>query len=189
MPTVLIPLADGVEEMEAVITIDILRRAQWNVTVAGLEDGIVTASRGVRLVPDQTWSAIDPRAFDILMIPGGAGGAEHLAQDERVLETIRLFDRSGKRIGAVCAGPLVLQAAGILKGRQATCHPGVADKLTATIRLNDRVVVDRNLVTSQGPGTCFQFALALVCLVDGPEKAAALAQAMVLPQEGFNPGT
>jgi len=189
MPSVLVPLADGVEEMEAVITIDVLRRAQWNVTTAGLKDGLVTASRGVRFVPDQVWSAIDSHAFDILMIPGGAAGAEHLAQDERVLETIRWFDRSGKRIGAVCAGPLVLQAAGILKGRQATCHPGVADKLTATVRRNDRVVVDRNLVTSQGPGTCFEFALALVRLVDGPEKAAALAQAMVLPQEGLKAET
>jgi 4-methyl-5(b-hydroxyethyl)-thiazole monophosphate biosynthesis len=180
MSRVLIPLADGVEEMEAVIIIDVLRRAQWTVTAVGMQDGPVTASRNVRLVPDRPWPAVNPRDFDVLMIPGGAGGVERLAADERLLDAVRMFERTGKWIGAVCAGPLVLQAAGILNGRKVTCHPGVASRLTATGRSNDRVVVDGKLVTSQGPGTSFEFALTIVRLIDGPDKAEALALSMVL---------
>jgi len=180
MPTVLVPLARGVEEMEAVMIVDVLRRAQWTVVAAGLEDGPVTASRGVRLVPDRTWSDILPGRFDVLVLPGGGPGAERLAADERILNAIREFHAAGKWMGAVCAAPLVLQAAGILGGRQVTCHPGVAAKLTATARLSDRVVVDGRLVTSQGPGTCFEFALTLVRLIDGPAKATTLADALVL---------
>lgn len=180
MPTVLVPLANGVEEMEAVIVIDVLRRAQWTVTAAGLDEGVIVASRGVRLVPDKPWSEIEPDAFDILMIPGGAGGTARLKADVRVLDVVRAFDRAGKPIGAVCAGPLVLQAAGILAGRRVTCSPAVTERLTVTPRLTDRVVVDGHLITSQGPGTSFEFALAMVRLVDGDAKADALAKGMVL---------
>jgi 4-methyl-5(b-hydroxyethyl)-thiazole monophosphate biosynthesis len=180
MPTVLVPLANGVEEMEAVIIIDVLRRAQWAVTTAGIDEGVIVASRGVKLVPDKSWNDVHPADFDILMIPGGAGGVDRLKADPRVLEAVRTFDRDGKCIGAVCAGPLVLQAAGMLKGRRVTCHPGVAERLTVTPRLADRVVVEGRLVTSQGPGTSFEFALAMVRLVDGAEKADTLAKGMVM---------
>jgi 4-methyl-5(b-hydroxyethyl)-thiazole monophosphate biosynthesis len=180
MPTVLVPLANGVEEMEAVIIIDVLRRAKWEVTTAGVDAGVIVASRGVRLVPDKPWNEIRPEDFDILMIPGGAGGVDRLKTDAQVLDTVRSFDEAGKRIGAVCAGPLVLQAAGILAGRRVTCHPGVAGQLTVTARLADRVVVDGHLVTSQGPGTSFEFALAMVRLVDGAEKGDTIARGMVL---------
>ena len=180
MPTVLVPLASGVEEMEAVIIIDVLRRAKWEVTTAGVDTGVIVASRGVRLVPDKSWDEIRPADFDILMIPGGAGGVDRLKADERVLAAARSFAKADKWIGAVCAGPLVLQAAGLLAGRRVTCHPGVTAQLTATPRLDERVVVDGRLVTSQGPGTSFEFALAMVRLVEGEAKAAAIAKAMVL---------
>lgn len=178
MPNVLVPLANGVEEMEAVIIIDVLRRAQWKVVTAGIDDGVVTASRGVRLVPDQPWAGLDPSGFDVLMIPGGGPGVERLIKDARFLATIREFDLAGKWIGAVCAAPLTLQAAGILRGRRVTCHPAVADRLTVTPRLDDRVVVEGRLVTSQGPGTSMEFALAMVRLVEGDRKAQSLAQSM-----------
>jgi 4-methyl-5(b-hydroxyethyl)-thiazole monophosphate biosynthesis len=178
MTNVLVPLANGVEEMEAVIIIDVLRRAQWNVVTAGIDAGVVTASRGVRLVPDTAWLNLDPSGFDVLMIPGGGPGVERLLKDQRFLETIRSFNQAGKWIGAVCAAPLTLQAAGILQGKRVTCHPGVAAALTATSRLNDRVVIDGKLVTSQGPGTTFEFALTLIRLLEGPEKALSIAQSM-----------
>ena len=180
MPAVLIPLAHGVEEMEAVIMIDVLRRAEWQVMVAGVDEGIIKASRGVRLMPDKLWADLAPDDFDILALPGGAGGTDRLSQHQPLLELIRRFDRAGKWIGAICAAPLVLQAAGILTGRQVTCNPGVASKLTATPRRTERVVVDGRLVTSQGPGTAFEFALTLIRLVDGEAKARTLAESMVL---------
>lgn len=180
MPNVLIPLAHGVEEMEAVILIDVLRRAQWQVVTAGMDDGVIQASRGVRLAPDKPWADVKPDDFDMLVLPGGAGGAERLSHHNALLQALVRFDRAGKWIGAICAAPLVLQAAGILSGRRATCHPGVAAKLTATPRRNERVVVDGKLVTSQGPGTAFEFALTLIRLVDGDAKAHTLAEGMVL---------
>jgi 4-methyl-5(b-hydroxyethyl)-thiazole monophosphate biosynthesis len=181
MPRVIVPLAEGVEEMEAVILLDVLRRAKWEVHAVGLQPGPVRASRGVGLLPDSTWSDIDPTAYDVLAIPGGAEGARRLQADGRVLETVRCFVSAERWVGAVCAGPLVLQAAGVLDGRKATCHPAVADKLIRAHRLPDRVVVDGRIVTSQGPGTCFEFALTLIRLIDGSEKAQAVAGPILLP--------
>jgi len=179
MPTVLVPIANGTEEMEAVIVIDVLRRAQWTVTVAGVDDGPITASRGVRLLPDTHWRDITPADFDILMIPGGSPGVERFLQFPPLLDAVREFHRAGKWIGAVCAAPLVLQAAGVLSNRKATCHPGVAERLTCTPRSSERTVTDGRILTSQGAGTTFEFALMMVGLVDGPGKAQAIAGAMV----------
>ena len=175
----LVLLAEGVEEMEAVIAIDLLRRAKWDVTAAGLEAGPLTASRGVRLVPDRKLEGLRADDFDVLVVPGGAGGVKRLRAHAGVLELVRQFDRAGKTIAAVCAGPLVLQQAGILEGRNATCHPDVAGELTAARRSDARVVVDGHLLTSQGAGTCFEFALALVARHDGPEAAARIARGIV----------
>lgn len=181
MTHVLIPLADGCEEMEAVILIDTFRRAGWEVTAAGLKPGEVRASRGVRLIPDALWDEIDPGAFDMLVLPGGGGGTENLKKDRRVLEAVRSFQQAGKLVAAVCAGPLVLQEAGILEGRKATCHPSVAAQLTVPTRLPERVVIDRGVITSQGPGTSFEFALAIVAMVEGQARADAIGAALVLP--------
>ena len=177
---VLIPVADGSEEMEVVIVADTLRRAQWHVVLAGFAAGAVTAARGVRLVPDVAWADVTTETFDMLVIPGGWEGVRALVKDERLLVTVRAFIANGKWVAAICAGPLVLQAAGVLKGRRATCHPGVAGELTQTPRLNDRVVVDNQLITSQAPGTALEFALALIRAVEGDAKAAELVKSMVV---------
>jgi len=177
---VLIPVADGSEEMEVVIVADTLRRAQWHVVLAGLCAGTVTASRGVRLVPDAVWADVAPETFDMLVIPGGSQGVVAMTKDERLLAAVRTFMANGKWLAAICAGPLVLQAAGVLKGRRVTCHPGVADELTQTPRLNDRVVVDGRLITSQAAGTTFEFALELIRAVEGDRKADELAKSMVV---------
>lgn len=183
MKTVLVPLADGVEEMEATIVVDMLRRAQWHVLAVGLKAGTVTAARGTRLVPDAVWDQIDPTQFDVIAIPGGALGVEHLRHDRRVVDAVRVHAESGKLTAAVCAGPLVLQDAGVLAGRRATCHPGVAAEFTRTQRVDEPVVVDGNIVTSQGAGTSFAFALTLVALVEGAARAEELARAIALAPE------
>lgn len=179
MTRALIPLADGVEEIEAVIVIDTLRRAEWDVVAAGIRPGPVTASRGVRLIPDAEWQKIDPASFDALILPGGARGTEELCRDVRVLETIRCLIAAGKIVGAICAAPLVLRSAGVLAGRRATCYPGLAAQLAGAKYLSDRVVVDGNLITSQGPGTAFEFALRLVEMRD-PDRAREVASAMLV---------
>lgn len=181
MIKVLVPLAEGVEEMEAVIVVDVLRRAQWHVCCAGLVPGVVKASRGVFLQPDTTWDKIDPASFDLIMIPGGMEGTRRLMVDTRVLMAVKNSVAAGRWVGAVCAGPLVLQVAGVLGGHKMTCHPGVSDQLTAVQRLPDRVVVDKPFITSQGPGTCFEFALTAIRLLESPEKAHKVAEGLLLP--------
>lgn len=178
MSKVLVPLAEGVEEMEAVIVIDTLRRAGFEVVTAGLQAGPLTASRGVRLIPDTTLDEVDADAFDALVLPGGKGVAR-LRQDARVLAAVRTLHTQGRWVCAVCAAPLVLQDAGILAGRKVTCFPGVAEQLTATARRPERVVVDGHLITSQGAGTSLEFALEMVRQLGGAALAERVAREMV----------
>jgi len=182
MTRALVPLADGTEEMEATIIIDVLRRAGWDVVAAGVTGTAIDASRGVRLLADGDWHSLDPADFDVLAIPGGAVGTENLMGNESVLETVRCFMESDRLVGAICAGPLVLQAAGIVAGRRVTCHPGVADQLTDTVRVEERVVIDGKLITSQGPGTAMEFALAVIAAIDGPEAANNVRAGLILPE-------
>ncbi len=180
---ILIPLASGVEEMEAVIVMDVLRRARWDVTAAAVGGALtLTASRGVKLTADCCWDDLgeDVEAFDAMVIPGGLGGTRILCGTDAVLHTIRSFHQAGKRIGAICAGPLVLQAAGVLAGRRYTCYPGLeADILNATHETGN-TVRDGNLITSRGPGTAFEFALELIMVEDGMDAAATVRRQLLL---------
>ena len=177
----LVPIANGSEEMEAVIIIDTLRRADWDVTAAGLTDGIIEASRGVRLVPDTTWDAIDPDDFDVLLLPGGFGGTEAFMQHAGVQQALRDFNAKGKWIGAICAAALALNEAGILEGKRFTCYPGVEQKLPADVQpVDEIVVVDGRLITSQGPGTAFEFALNVIAECSSPNKSGEVRAGLLL---------
>lgn len=182
MPNVLVPIANGSEEMEAVIIIDTLRRAGIAATVTAIGDNrTITASRNVALVADALWDDMRPNDFDAIVLPGGAGGTEAMIATTSLRDTIQQFDRQQKLIGAICAAPLVLQAAGVIKGQTVTCHPGVADKLTQAIRLDKRVVQNGHLITSQGPGTAFEFAFALIATLCGPETVQNIMPGLILP--------
>ncbi len=181
MTRALIPIADGTEEMEAVILIDTLRRGGWDVVSASVSDSLVIeASRRVKLVADVLWDDSCCSEIDVLVIAGGAKGTETLADDPRILKAVRDCHEKGAIIAAICAGPLVLQAAGILHGRRATCHPAVADSLTAAQSCDARVVIDGNIMTSQGPGTAFELSLALIERRDGQEAARRVETGLVL---------
>ena len=177
----LVPIANGCEEMEAVIIIDTLRRAQWEVTAAGLDADPVEAAHRTKLVPDTTWDQVDPADFDILLTPGGFGGTMALAGHEGVLRAVREFDAAGKWIASICASPLVLHAAGILEGKRFACYPGVEKELPPDVQpVDETVVVDGHLVTSQGPGTAFEFALTLIEQCSGPDAANAVRKGLLL---------
>lgn len=181
MKKVLVALAAGAEELEAVAVIDVLRRAGCAVTAAGIAGaGPVECSRRVRIVPDAKWVDVAPSDFDVLIIPGGMAGVEALMKFPALLETIRCFDAAGKMLAAICAGPLVLHAAGVLKGRRATCYPSCSARLTDAIFVGERVVRDGHIITSQGPGTALAFALFLAAALEGVEKADAVAAAMLV---------
>jgi 4-methyl-5(b-hydroxyethyl)-thiazole monophosphate biosynthesis len=169
-----------VEELEAVGIVDTLRRAAWEVTAAGVGGTTVTASRGVRLAADVPWEDVDPGTFDLIVIPGGAEGTRTLSRHAGVLGAVRALHAAGRPVGAICAGPLVLQAAGVLRGRKATCHPSVRSELTDAVPVDDRVARDGNVFTSRGPGTVIEFALELIAALESREAAETVARGMVV---------
>ena len=171
MAKVLVPLAQGCEELEAVTIIDILRRAGIDVVAAGLAAGPVRASRGTVLLPDTTLDEVQQQSFDMVVLPGGMPGSEHLKNDARLIALLQRTAAAGKHVAAICAAPMALHAAGLLQDKQATSYPGVLDQLPGTHRYSlDAVVTDGKVVTSRGPGTAMDFALTLVELLVGKPK-------------------
>lgn len=172
MASVLVPLAQGCEELEAVTIIDLLVRAGIEVVSAGLEAGPVTASRGVVLLPQMTLDEALQRDFDMVVLPGGMPGAANLDNDPRLHELLRRMADSGKFTAAICAAPRVLAHAGLLSGRQATSYPGHLDtmNLPDVEYRQEAVVQDGKVITSRGPGTAMDFALALIEQLVGQDK-------------------
>lgn len=169
MKTAAVVLAEGSEEMETVIAVDVLRRAGIATDVIGLEPGLVKCSRDVCVQPDMAWEQADFDRYDMLVLPGGKAGMERMRADERVIEVLGSFAAQGRLIGAICAAPLLLDAAGLIERTRVTCHPGVADQLRSGERVDERVVVSGRIVSSQGPGTAMEFALQLVEMLLGME--------------------
>ena len=172
-------LATGFEEIEAVSIVDILRRAEVGVTVAGLQAGAIEGAHDINVVPDTTLGEIDVKKFDAVILPGGNPGYVNLGKDKRVLDAVKTAFERGKLVAAICAAPSVLAQAGILKGKKATVFPGMESALTGAKPVDERVVVDGKLVTSQGPGTALEFALTLVELLVGKEKAQEIKAKLV----------
>ena len=181
-PRVLVPIADGTEELEAVTIIDVLRRAGAEVTVAAVHDLQVTASRGVKLVADTPIDACQGETYDMVVVPGGIPGAEHL-RDSPVLRDLLVRQRAaGRWYGAICAAPaVVLGHHGLLGPEKATCHPGFADQLPDASQAHRSVVVSGRCITSQGAGTALAFALTLVERLFDRSTATEVATAMVAP--------
>jgi len=177
---VLVPLATGFEEIEAVTVIDILRRAGIDVVVASLEPGPVQGSHGITLAADQDLSTVIDQHFDMVALPGGMPGAANLQRDSRITSLLQSTAGHGGVIAAICAAPMVLAAAGLLQGYRATSYPGFLDSAAAqgTVISNEAVVSDGNRVTSRGPGTAMDFALALVENLLGSKSRQALEQTL-----------
>ncbi len=168
---ILVPLANGFEEIEAVNVIDILRRADVDVVTAGLKEGLVEGSHKIKMLPDTTLDKIDYRDFDGLVLPGGSPGFINLGNDERILKMAQEMDKVGKVVAAICAAPSVLIKAGVLQGRRATVSPSGKAQVEACANFSEeRVLVDGNLVTSRSPGTALEFGLKLVEVLAGKEK-------------------
>ncbi len=181
MKKVLVPLAPGFEEIEAVTVIDVLRRAGIEVVVAGTQVGPIEGSRGIRVTADKMLEGVSAEEFDMIVLPGGGKGVENLQKHPRMAPLLEEFFAKQKPVGAICAAPSLLAAAGLLRGKQATSHPSVKEKVAAaSIYSEERVVTDGKLVTSRGPGTAMEFALKLVEILAGPEKVSELKAAMLV---------
>ena len=172
MASVLVPLAQGCEELEAVTVVDLLRRAGIDVITAGLDTQPVHASRGVTLLPDMSLDAALQLEFDMIVLPGGLPGADHLRDDPRVIELLKKMAAADRYTAAICAAPRVLAHAGLLDGKRATSFPGALDVDTVPgIEYQEApVVMDGKVITSRGPGTAMDFALTLIETLVGKQQ-------------------
>lgn len=162
MSRVLVPLAAGFEDLEAVTVTDLLRRAGLTVVIAGLDGQIQRGSRGVMLQPDTTLEAALTHEFDMLVLPGGQPGTNNLKADVRIIGLVKKMVAEGKYVTAICAAPSVLAAAGVLDGKRATSFPGALDAYPEVQQQRAAIVEDGKLITSRGPGTAMDFALTLI---------------------------
>jgi protein deglycase len=189
MAKALVLLADGFEEIEAVTVIDVLRRAEVSVTTAGLTNQRVVGAHAIVVEADCLLADLDAAAdgrrpvgtetpFDALVLPGGMPGARHLRDDARVKRLLIEQSNAMRLVAAICAAPIALEAAGILRGRAATSYPGYP--LASAQNKEERVVVDGNIITSRGPGTALEFALTLVERLVDSERAQQLRTAMIV---------
>ena len=182
---VLVPIANGSEEIEAVSIVDVLRRAGADVTVASVEPMTLLCkmSRGVLMQADVCIADVATQTFDLVALPGGMPGAERLRDSDELTRLLQSHAVAGRPYAAMCAAPaVVLAPLGLLAGRAATAHPAFADKLPASCAaaVPGRVVADGPVLTSRGPGTALEFALALVARLYGDDKAKEVAGPMVM---------
>lgn len=179
MSNALVLMAPGFEEMEFTIVVDVLRRAGIVVTTAALEQILVQGAHGIAIVADTTLEALSrDSTFDVIVLPGGQPGSTRLRDDARVHQLLVEQCDRGRLVAAICAAPMALEAAGILRGRQATSFPGV-ELPSATYR-EERVVIDGSIITSRSPGTAFEFALTLVERLEDKATAAKLRNTMLV---------
>ena len=179
MKKVLVALAPGFEEIETITVVDILRRAGGRVVLAATEEGPIEGSRGVSVLPDTLIDQVDDKDYDLVVLPGGQPGTTNLHSNPKVKAIIQNMHQSGKQIAAICAAPIVLHSAGILKNKVATSHPSVKDQLQGIDYSEERVVVDGNIVTSRSPGTALEFALKLVEILFGRDRMDTVNQGVM----------
>lgn len=164
MPRVLVPVATGFEEIEAIVIIDVLRRAGIEVIMGSLdENDLVKGAHGIVLQTDHPIKGLSADELDMIVLPGGWGGTKALSSDRALQALLKAMDAQDKNIGAICAAPYALHAAGVLKEGY-TCYPGIEDEIDMAGFAGDKdaVVQSGNIMTSRGPGTAICFALAIV---------------------------
>lgn len=183
MASVLVPLAPGCEELEAVTIIDLLRRGGIEVVTAGLDSGPIQCSRGVVLMPDVSFASALSRSYDMVVLPGGGPGADRLDSDPRIERLLKQMAAEGHYVAAICAAPKVLARIGLLDGKLATSYPGFVDKmkLPTVTYVTKPVVHDGKIITSRGPGTAMDFALHLVEVLAGKAKREEVEAGLVRP--------
>ena len=179
MKKVLVALAPGFEEIETITVVDILRRAGARVVLAATEEGPIKGSRGISVLPDTLIDQVDDNDFDLVVLPGGQPGTANLQKNETVKAIVQNMHRSRKQVAAICAAPIVLHSAGILKNTVVTSHPSVREQLSDIGYSEERVVVDGNIVTSRSPGTALEFALKLVEILFGRDRMDIVNQGVM----------
>ena len=172
-------LADGLEEVECLAVVDVLRRSSVEVTLVSVTgDRKVTGSHGIELGTDALFDDVDPDVSDVLFLPGGMPGTNNLKAHKGLRAAVECANKQGRRIAAICAAPSILGSMGLLKGRTATCYPGFEDQLTGVSYTSQGVVTDGNITTGRGLGFALDMGLELIRLLQGPQQAQKIAAAI-----------
>ena len=172
-------LADGLEEVECLAVVDVLRRSGVEVTLVSVTgDRKVTDSHGIELGTDALFEDVDPDVADVLFLPGGMPGTNNLKAHMGLRAAVECANKQGRRIAAICAAPSILGSMGLLKGRTATCYPGFEDQLTGVSYTSQGVVTDGNITTGRGLGFALDMGLELIRLLQGPQQAQKIAAAI-----------
>lgn len=173
-------IADGTEEIEALTVIDVLRRAGVEAyTVSINETNEVNMSHGVRMTCELTVADADFSDADMLLLPGGLPGSTNLNECEAVRKAITAQFEAGKKIGAICAAPLVLGGLGILQGKRATCYPGVESQMTGAEYTHELFTIDGNIITGEGPAATLPYSFAILGMLGKSAEAEALKEGMM----------
>lgn len=176
---ILIPFADGFEEIEAITCVDVLRRADINVITASLKENVVRGAHRIEIITDLFIGDINTKELDGIILPGGLPGSVNLRNNGEIIKIVKELEQRNKLIAAICAAPLVLEEAGIITNRNITCYPGIEEELKSANYLEDRVVVDGNIITGKGPGAALEFAVKVVEYLLGENRAEMLRMSMI----------
>ena len=176
---IIVLLADGFEEIEALTPVDMLRRAELDVRTVGITGKTVMGSHGIPVIADLSPDEVDLSALDAVIFPGGMPGSLNLDASPFTDTVISAVAQNGGRLAAICAAPLVLGRRGLLKGKRATCYPGFEGELVGAICTGEGVVTDGNITTARGMGVSLAFAKELISLLKSKEKAAMLSAAIM----------
>ena len=180
MKKVIVFLAEGFEEIEAISIIDILRRAEVSVTSVSIgKDVIVKGAHNIFIEADKLFDDVDFATYDMVVLPGGMPGAKNLQEHEGVKEQLKVFAEN-KHIGAICAAPMVLGSMGLLKGKRATCYPGFEPELIGANVTNEPLTVDGNIITGKGPAYAMKFSLQLVETLVGKAAHDEVSNALLV---------
>ncbi len=159
---IMVPFADGFEEIEAITNVDVLRRAEINVITISLEKKIVKGAHNIEFITEGNINDVDITQLEGIVLPGGMPGAVNLRDNKKIIDIVKELYKNNKLIGAICAAPIVLEKAGIINDKKVTSYPGFENKLKSCKYKSDRVVIDGNIITGRGPGTALEFALSIV---------------------------
>lgn len=176
---ILIPFAEGFEEIEAITCVDVLRRADINVITASLKGNVVEGAHKVEIVTDLSLIDVNTKELNGIVLPGGMPGSINLQNSNEIINIIKELYQDNKLIAAICAAPIVLEKSGVINGRFVTCYPGIEKELKSARYCNDRIVVDENIITGKGPGAALEFAVTIVKHLLGNDKAKMLMKSMI----------
>lgn len=179
MKKLIIMLADGFEEIEALTVVDVLRRADFECHMVALGELEVRGSHDIVVKADKSITEGNFFDYDGIILPGGMPGAKNLREDIKVIELVKEFYASGKLVAAICAAPIVLEKAGIVSGRSVTSYPSFKDELEHSLYKEDLVVRDENILTSRGPATTLAFAYEILNYFGAEDTAENLKEGMV----------